>query len=257
MASQLVTVHENLECLLKEKSEALPKDFNQTRFLQNCMTVLMDTKNIEKMDAKSIARTMLKGAFLGLDFFTKECYAIAYGNQLNFQTDYKGEIKLAKKYSINPIKDVYAKLVKEDDVFLEKIQNGQQSVDFQPNSFSDKKIIGAFAVVLYNDGSMIYDTMTHKEIEGIRSKFSKASNSKAWVDTWGEMAKKTVLRRLLKLVQLDFDRSEQDTAFEESSAFDFSKKPIEINPEENINLVSEINKPEEPEEPEAGEVLFK
>ena len=71
------------------------------------------------------------------------------------------------------------------------------------------------------------------------------------------MAKKTVLRRLLKLVQLDFDRSEQDTAFEESSAFDFSKKPIEINPEENINLVSEINKPEEPEEPEAGEVLFK
>ncbi|MBZ1328726.1 hypothetical protein FDG42_02975 [Clostridium botulinum] len=40
------------------------------------MTVLKDTKNIEKCNEVSVVRTMLKGAFLGLEFFNKECYAI-------------------------------------------------------------------------------------------------------------------------------------------------------------------------------------
>ncbi|KGO12968.1 recombinase [Clostridium botulinum] len=40
------------------------------------MTVLKDTKNIEKCNEVSVARTMLKGVLLGLDFFNKECYAI-------------------------------------------------------------------------------------------------------------------------------------------------------------------------------------
>ena len=119
---QLLKVHSNLSSLLKSKAEALPKDFNETRFLQNCMTVLQDTKDIEKADPVSVARTMLKGAFLGLDFFNKECYAINYAGNVQFQTDYKGEVKLAKKYSINPIKDIYAKIVKEGDEFDEIVE---------------------------------------------------------------------------------------------------------------------------------------
>lgn len=61
----------NLNTLLKAKAKALPKGFNETRFLQNCMTVLQDTRNIEKCNSVSVARTMLKGAFLGLDFLVK------------------------------------------------------------------------------------------------------------------------------------------------------------------------------------------
>ncbi|HID0879899.1 TPA: recombinase RecT [Clostridium botulinum] len=66
----------NLNSLLKAKEKALPKGFNEDRFLQNCMTVLKDIKNIEKCNEVSVVRTMLKGVFLGLDFFNKECYAI-------------------------------------------------------------------------------------------------------------------------------------------------------------------------------------
>ncbi|HCL4548358.1 hypothetical protein EJM73_01380 [Clostridium botulinum] len=36
------------------------------------MKVLKDTKNIEKCNEVSKARTMLKGAFLGLELFNKE-----------------------------------------------------------------------------------------------------------------------------------------------------------------------------------------
>lgn len=216
--------HKMLSKLLETKQEALPKDFNKARFLQNCMTVLQDTKGIEQCQPISVARTMLKGAFLGLDFFNKECYAIPYGGSLQFQTDYKGEIKLAKKYSFNPIKDIYAKIVRQGDDFQESIKDGQQTINFKPVPFNDADIIGVFAVCLFQDGGMIYETMTKQEIEGIRNNFSKAKNSPAWTKTPGEMYKKTVLRRLCKLIELDFDSIESKKTYQETSDFEFEDK---------------------------------
>lgn len=247
----LKRTHKDLITLLQSKEEALPKDFNQTRFLQNCMTVLQDTKNIENCNPTSVARTMLKGAFLGLDFFNKECYAIPYGNSLNFQTDYKGEIKLAKKYSINPIKDIYAKTVREGDLFEEEIKNGEQVINFKPKPFNNGTILGAFAVCLFKDGSMMYETMSKEEIEGVRKNYSKMPNSTAWKNSTGEMYKKTVLRRLCKLIELDFDSIEQQQAFEEGADTTFKK---EEKPEKSVFDIEEDTETEQVQEVEFEEV---
>lgn len=175
----LVAVHKGLDESLEKQVAALPEKFNKQRFLQNCMTVLQDGQaDFSKCEAPTVVRTLLKGAFLGLDFFNGECYAIPYGNQCQFQTDYKGEIKLCKRYSSNPIQDIYAKVVREGDEFEEVIENGKQYVNFRPKTFSNGEIIGAFAVVLYKDGSMMYDTMSKDDIEHTRQTFSKAANSK-------------------------------------------------------------------------------
>ena len=231
MADRQVTTKEYLSMIqtgidkeLAENIKAVPEGFNKQRFILNCIAVMKDNlKDWSNIDMNSIIATFAKGAYLGLDFFNGECYAIPYGGVANFQTDYKGEIKLAKKYSKNPIKDVYAKNVRQGDFFEEEIVNGVQSVNFKPVSFSDEPIIGTFAVVLFKDGSMIYDTMTVAEMEGIRKAFSKAQNSKAWKDTPGEMYKKTVLRRICKLIDLDFDNAQQAAAFQEAGGFDANK----------------------------------
>lgn len=78
---------------------------------------------------------LMKGATLGLDFFNKEAYLVPYGSQLNYQTDYRGAKKLAKKYSIRPIRDIYAKLVREGDEFEEVIENGEQGINFKPKAW--------------------------------------------------------------------------------------------------------------------------
>jgi recombination protein RecT len=217
----LTQTHSSLNKLLQAKASALPKDFNQTRFLQNCMTVLQDTQGIEKTDPLSNARCLLKGAFLGLDFFNRECYAIPYGNTLTFLTDYRGDVKLAKKYSINPIKDIYAKLVREGDTFENGVKDGQQYVNFVPLAFNDKPIVGAFAVCLFEDGSMICETMSSAEIEKTRKDYSKVANGPAWTKSPGEMYKKTVLKRICKLISLSFDNVEQKKTYEESSDMEF------------------------------------
>lgn len=223
-------VENKLSSLLAEQTNAFPKNFNQTRFLQNCMAVLIDTKEIEKCKPISIVRTLIKGAYLGLDFFRKECYAIPYADVLTFQTGYIGEIKLAKRYG-TAIQDIYAKIVQEGDELEINIVDGRQSLNFKPKAFNDGKIVGAFAVVIFKDGTTRYETMSVKEIEDIRTKFSKAPNSPAWQKSYGEMCKKVVLRRVCKMIDLNFDNQEQQKAYEEGSDSDVrTDKPEAVAP---------------------------
>lgn len=217
-----------LTTMLDREAAALPKGFNTLRFKQNALAVLNDL-DVTRMKGQefNLAKCIMKGAYLGLDFFNKECYVITYGGQPQFMTDYKGEEKLCKKYSINPIKDIYAKLVREGDFFEESIKDGKQSINFKPITFNTNAIIGAFAVVYYVDGSMAYETMSKAEIEYIRDNFSKQKNGAAWSKSFGEMAKKTVLRRLCKHIELDFDSLEQGKVWEESSDMEFKNEAVE------------------------------
>lgn len=192
--------------------EALPKDFNKARFVQNALSLLNSNTDYRKYSNEQLMSGLLKGAYLGLDFFSSECYLIPYGNNLNYQTGYRGDRKLVKKYSIRPIKDIYAKLVREGDEFEELIVNGEQKINFKPKPFNDGNIKGAFAVCLYQDGGLIYDTMSLTELENTR-KQSKANNSPAWKNFTGEMYKKTVLHRLCKNIDLDFENPTQMSTF--------------------------------------------
>ena len=83
--------------------------------------------------------------------------------------------------------------------------------------------------------------MSVKEIQAVRNNYSNAKDSKAWKNSFDEMCKKTVLRRLCKHIDTDFDSAEARSAWEEGSGFTFKKEePSEIvtNPfevtEENV-----------------------
>ena len=88
---------------------------------------------------------------------------------------------------------------------------------------------------------MIYDTMSKAEIDHTRNTFSKSANGKAWKDSYGEMAKKTVLRRLCKLIDLNFDTIEQKKAFEDGSLMEVKKENKE--PEKGVNPFEDIEEP--------------
>ena len=241
MSLDLIKTYNALGSALDEKGSALPAGFNKDRFMQNCMSVLTESKDLQACDMQSVKRTLLKGALLGLDFFNKECYAIKYGNSCQFQTDYKGEKKLAKLYSIRPIEDIYAKLVREGDVLIEKIVNGRPTIDFEPKPFNNGAIIGAFAVALFKDGTMSYETMSVEDIENVRKSYSKAPNSPAWKNSYGEMCKKTVLRRLCKGIELNFESIEQKKVFDEAGDCTFDnqlRNDVQADIEENANSIN-------------------
>lgn len=223
MANEVaIKFSEQLTDKLISYEAALPKNFNRERFVQNALTIMNEKPELAKINRAEVIQGLCKAAFLGLDFMNKECYLIPYGNSVQFQTDYKGEKKFVKNYSIRPIKDIYAKVVREGDFFEERILDGQPTVDFKPLPFNNGKIIGAFAVVLYVDGGMEYETMSTEDINSVRNNYSKASQSKAWKYSFDEMAKKTVLRRLCKHIETDFESIEARNTWDEASGMEFS-----------------------------------
>lgn len=195
---------------LTEQREALPSDFNITRFVQNSVAllngneVLMDFAKKNPTGMAQIKAGLMRGAFLGLDALNQEMYLVPYGSTLTFMASYKGMVKLATKYATRPIKSIYAKVVREGDEFQEVIIGGEPSINFKPKPFNNGPIIGAFAVCQFADGGIQYEVMSLADIETCR-KSSKAKNGPAWQSHFSEMAKKTVIRRLSKHLPIDMD----------------------------------------------------
>ena len=93
--NQLATIYKGLDESLDKQMAALPQGFNKQRFLQNCMTVLQEN-DFSKCEARTVVRTLMKGAFLGLDFFNRECYAIPYAEKFSFRRIIRAKIKLPR-----------------------------------------------------------------------------------------------------------------------------------------------------------------
>lgn len=223
MANEVaIRFSEQLTDKLISYETALPKNFNRERFVQNCLTVMNEKPELAKINKAEVIQGLCKAAFLGLDFMNKECYLIPYGNSVQFQTDYKGDCKFVKRYAIRPILDIFAKVVREGDFFEEGIVDNHPVINFKPVPFSNKDIVGAFAIVLYKDGGIEYESMSTVDVNNVRNNYSKASNSKAWKYSFDEMAKKTVLRRLCKHVETDFESIEAKLAWDEGAGMDFS-----------------------------------
>ena len=228
----LETVETELTQLLCKKAAQLPKNFQQTKFIQNCIAALENIEDIEQVEAISVAKGLMKGAILGLDFLNRECYLIPYKNKdtgkkdVNFQTDYKGEKKLAKLYTVNPIEEITTELVREGDFYEYEVRNNKKLVNWKPKRFNTAQIEGAFSLVLFKDGSSVSAEMSLQEMEEVRKLYSKAKDSPAWKNRPGEMYKKTVLRSCLKNVEKVFESPEQLRAYEDASDFDFTNQAV-------------------------------
>lgn len=200
---------------LELHSSALPKYVNKDRIVQEGIAVLNGNTQLQQCNKAQLLAGLMRGAYLGLSFLNAECYLVPFGSTVQFLTSYKGACKFAKKYSVRRIKDIYAKVVREGDVFEEKIVDGHPSVDFKPVPFSESKIVGVFAIVLFEDGGMIYETMTTQEVNDTRNNYSRAKNSPSWQKSWTEMAKKTIIHRILKTVEVDFESIEAKESWDD------------------------------------------
>lgn len=234
---QELTLYQSLKNELTADKKSLPKDLNVERFANNALAVLNGNDNLQKFykeNGKSqIVAGLMKGAYLGLDFMSQEAYLVPFGKTLNFMKSYTGAIKLCKKYSIRPLKDIYAKLVREGDDYSIEIINNEPKITFKPKPFNDGKIQGAFAVALFEDGGIQYEEMSLKELEKIRN-CSKQKSGAVWNMWTDQMYLKSILHRLCKKIEIDFDNAEQQKYFNE-------EMEIETNVKEQAKADIEIN----------------
>ncbi|WP_114752349.1 recombinase RecT [Pleomorphovibrio marinus] len=163
----------------------------------------------------SIANALMKMVVQGLSPVKNQCYFIAYGDKLTFQRSYQGTIAVAKR--VGDVKQVNANVIYKGDEYTTEIdQTGVRKLVRHDSPFDnrdDNNIRGAYAVVVFNDGSTKLEEMTILEIKKAWAQGATKGNSPAHTNFSGEMAKKTVINRALKTIvnsSADTDLFEED-----------------------------------------------
>lgn len=188
-----------LEQMKSQLALALPKHITPDRLMRVVLTTVQKTPQILDCTQVSVWGAILQAAQLGLepDGILGEAYLIPYKDTCQLIPGYKGLIKLARQSG--QISTVYAKVVREKDSF--RYAYGIKDVLKHVPVLTDEPgpVTHAYAVARLKDGAVQFEVMSVKEIEAIRAR-SKASKSGPWVTDFEEMAKKTVLRRLCKML---------------------------------------------------------
>jgi phage RecT family recombinase len=153
----------------------------------------------DKVTGMSFTRCVLEAAELGLAIDGRLAHAVPFGTDATLIVDYKGMIAVARRTGL--IADAYARLVWPDDHFRVWEEDGENRILYEPALTARQgEPLGAFAVVKFPGGTWRYEWMCQADINAIRnrSKAYKSGGMSPWKTDPGEMARKTVLRRVLK-----------------------------------------------------------
>lgn len=238
----------------KELAASMPQHLTPERFARIAVTAITRNPKIAECTQASLFRCLLDLSAAGLEPDGRRAYLIPYGKECTLIISYMGLIELMR--NSGEITSIRAETVCENDEF--SWENGAIShrVDWRNPRGT---VQCAYAEAKLKSGEVQTATMTAEEIEGIRKR-SKAGNSGPWQSDWGEMAKKTVVRRLSKMLPLSpevaenidkVDRPLKDANIPTESVFD-SFTPAAKQAEE-MEPGKESPKQEKQAEPMASE----
>jgi recombination protein RecT len=185
---------------------ALPKHLSVERMLRVMLTAVQRTPQLLDCTQASLFGALLQSAQLGLepDGVMGHAYLIPFWNskrsahEAQFLPGYKGLIDLARRSGT--ISTIEARVVHDDDVFHFRF-------GLEPQLEHVPKLVGketptltaVYALCRLRDGGLQFEVMSRAEVEAIRER-SRAKDSGPWKTDYEAMAKKTVLRRLVKLL---------------------------------------------------------
>jgi len=202
-----------LKELLEEKresiTEVLPSHLSSNpRYTQRMIkAILMSVTRQPKLlqcTKLSMMQAVLTAAELGLD----PCgtlgsgYLIPFKGQVVFMAGYRGLIELALRSK--DILDIEAQVVYEKDIY-EVTKGLHPNLVHIPHEGADRgKVRAAYMVTTLANGIKKFENMWVDEIEKVRN-CSKAPNSPAWIEFYGQMCRKSVIRRGMKYLPLSIE----------------------------------------------------
>lgn len=186
----------------------LPANYIPENAVRSAWLNLLEVKDRNEKPALDVCTPgSVSNAFLdmvtqGLSISKGQGSFIVYGNVLQFDRSYVGDILIAKRTA--GVKDVNAVTVYEDDDFVYGIDNnsGRKKVikhDQKLANIKMDKIVGVYAVVLYHDGTTDTEIMTMAQVRAAWEMGPMKGKSKAHLNFPDQMAEKTAIGRVLKI----------------------------------------------------------
>lgn len=235
---------------------------NPEQFIAKVVDAVLSSQTLQSCSMRSIVQSCLKSAQLGLPVdVSGYSYIVPRKVKIGgewtveaiFQIGYKGYLELAKRNK--SVKSIDSFLVFTEELErgnFKEIRGSESMLVYKPDysiKRTDENVALAVGVITYKNGGREWEVMTREEIEkakhvSIKKDTFGQDKFSPWTEWWGEMAKKTVLRRLLKkccLINVDSAIQMDDEEMFGKNVFDGkpAKKTIngmldEVNAKDNI-----------------------
>ena len=196
---------------LHDLARSLPAHIKPAVFQRNLLNALMTNLELLEQQPGLVFREVSKAAGLGLllDPQLGEAYIILGYNYKSKRVEpqlrvvYRGLTKLARQSGNVAL--IYAHEVCAKDE-IECCMGVDKTLIHKPKLFTDRgQIIGYYSVIKFRDGEFDFEPMDVDEIHRIRDRTDawkayteKKIKTTPWATDESEMAKKTVIRRLMK-----------------------------------------------------------
>jgi recombination protein RecT len=208
-----------ISALMPALVDALPSHMSADRFARIAMYCTKSNPKLMECLNTDHGKSTLLGAFmqaaqLGLEpGVLGSCYILPYRNrrenatEANFQIGYRGMVELARRSG--EIRTLYAHEVCENDAFDMSFGVGG-GLSHRPCLRGERgEVIGYYAFAELADGAVQYEYWSREQIEKHRDKYSKGyaydKTSSPWATEPDEMAKKTMIRRLFKMLPVSVE----------------------------------------------------
>lgn len=219
----------DLICAMEpEIKKGLPSVMTPERFTRMALSALNTNPKLQECTQMSFLAALMNAAQLGLEPNTSlgQAYLIPYKNkgvlECQFQIGYKGLIALVCRNETIQTHCVYA-----NDGFDYEMGLNPKLVD-KPALKDRGEPVLFYAMFRLQNGGCGFEVMSREDIDQYARKYSQgiSSSCSPWKTNYEEMAKKTVIKRVLKyaLLKTNFIRAmEVDNAIQEEISVDMSE----------------------------------
>lgn len=204
------TMQQYIKQVQSEIRKALPSVITPERFTRIVLSALSTNPKLAETTPQSFLGAMMTAAQLGVEPNTPlgQAYLIPFWNskaralECQFQLGYKGLIDLA--YRSGEVNVIQAQVVYENDDFTYSFGLDPQ-LKHVPATHDRGAPAYVYAVFRTKDGGYGFEVMSMDDVRAHAQKYSKAYSAGPWQTNFEEMAKKTVLKRVLKYAPLKSD----------------------------------------------------
>jgi recombination protein RecT len=254
-ANPVAVIRQNLTAMEPEFKAALPPHIPVEKFKRVALTAIQNTPALVNADRRSLFGAFVRLAQDGLLPDGREAAIVMFGNKAQAMPMIAGILKKVRQSG--EVAKVSAQVVYANDKFVVKY-GFDEDVEHIPPALNESRgdPIGAYATAVLKDGSQMLEVMSLEDIEKVR-KVSRAANNGPWVQWFGEMARKTVMRRLSKRLPMSTDLEEEIFSRDESMQHVETEREIRSEPtsQQPLSRLDAIEHQIEPDPPVESEVI--
>jgi recombination protein RecT len=239
LPAQVSQLRADLGRMTKEFETALPQAIPAERFIRTIVTAVQMQPELLEADRRTLISSCMKAAQDGLLLDGREAGLSVYndrqrgGKTVAYLPMVGGILKKIRQSG--EISSIRAHVVYQGDEFDFELGDNER-IHHKPNLTQQAKPLAVYAIAKFRDGDIQREVMSVAQVEKIRAKATGIGKA-CWASEWGEMAKKTVIRRLAKRLPSSNDL---DQVLQSDNALTQGVVPVVVNEEQPAMIEAQV-----------------